>query len=130
MFQKKRAKGQETEPSRILALKECCDLLLAAGYFRARMGEVSAFDRVVGGICWAVTASGVDVGVDILFQENSTIGERITLSETLVKAMHSMKSPLELQSHQIQGLDYASLLPTIQWLVRKVCHHNPYYLPP
>ena len=50
MFKKKKAKGQETEPSRILALKECCDLLLAAGYFRARLVEVSAFDRVVGGL--------------------------------------------------------------------------------
>jgi len=111
---------QETEPSRILKLKECCDMLLAGGYFRARIPSLSPFDKVVGGVVWAITASAEEVDVDILFQENSSIGERIKLSEQLVRALISMKCPRPLQSHQIQGLDYDSLFPVIQWLVRKV----------
>mmetsp|Transcript_7207 Transcript_7207/g.13666 ORF Transcript_7207/g.13666 Transcript_7207/m.13666 type:complete len:631 (-) Transcript_7207:188-2080(-) len=118
---KKKGKDEgEKEPERILKLKECCDMLLAAGYFRARISSLSPFDKVVGGMCWAITASGASVSVDILFQENSTIGQRIKLSENLVKALLQMKCPLPLQSHQIQGLDYDNLFPILQWLVRKV----------
>ena len=73
-----------------------------SGYFRARISSLSPFDKVVGGMCWAITASGASVSVDILFQENSTIGQRIKLSENLVKALLQMKCPLPLQSHQIQ----------------------------
>jgi len=111
---------QEIEPSRILKLKECCDMLMAGGYFRARIPSLSPFDKVVGGVVWAITASAEEVDVDILFQENSSIGERIKLSEQLVRALISMKCPHALQSHQIQGLDYEHLFPIIQWLVRKV----------
>jgi hypothetical protein len=95
-------------------------MLLAAGYFRARIQDLSPFDKVVGGMVWSITASGVDVGVDILFQENSTIGDRIKLCEQLVKALMHMKCPLPLQSHQIQGLDYENLKPVLQWLIKKV----------
>lgn len=103
--------------SRIFKLKQCCDLLQAAGalvlfgslrlsdsrpptgYHRVRIATLSPFDRVVGGLCWCITVratslcfsvrssaviaivreqnSGVDVNVDILFEENSTIGQRM-----------------------------------------------------
>jgi len=33
-------------------------LLLSAGYFRARLKALSEFDRVVGGLCWQVCVSG------------------------------------------------------------------------
>ena len=95
-------------------------MLLAGGYFRARIPTLSPFDKVVGGMVWSITASNVDVDVDLLFEENSTIGQRIHLSEQIVKALVKMQSPSPLQSHQIQGLDYAHLLPVIKWLVRKV----------
>ena len=32
-------------------------LLLSAGYFRARLPALSEFDRVVGGLCWAIVGS-------------------------------------------------------------------------
>jgi len=111
---------QETEPDRIFKLKECCDLLLAGGYFRARMPSLTPFDKVVGGMVWSITASNVGVDVDLLFEENSTIGERIKLSENIVKALIRMQCPTPIQSHQIQGLDYDTILPVLKWLVRKV----------
>lgn len=98
-------------------------ILLSAGYFRARINTLSEFDKVVGGLCWCITSSGEDVDVDILFQENSTIGQRITLSEAIVKALRKMNCPSSLQPHQIQGgingADYPSIHPVIIWLVKK-----------
>ena len=66
----------------------------------------------------------MDVDVDIIFTENSTIGQKIRLSDQLVKALVKMKSPHPLQPHQIQGLDYDHIFPIIQWLVRKVIEHR------
>ena len=102
---------------------EIIDMLLSAGYFRARIATLSAFDKVVGGLCWCITSSGEDIDVDILFQENSTIGQRITLSESIVNALRKMSCPSPLQPHQIQGgiggSDYLALCPVIVWLVKK-----------
>ena len=110
----------ETDPERVLRLKECCDLLLAGGYFRCRLPRLSAFDKVVGGMAWSITASGVDVAVDVIFTENATIGQKIRTADLIVAALTSMRCPSPVQSHQIQGLDYAHLFPCIQWLVRRV----------
>ena len=92
-----------------------CDILLAAGYFRARVPALSPFDKVVGGMVWGITATNTDLDVDIIFQENSTIGERIQLAEQIVRALIRMRCPHRIQSHQIQGLDYEALFPAIQW---------------
>lgn len=62
----------------------------------------------------------VDADIDIIFQENSTIGQKIRLADSLVKALVRMKCPHALQSHQIQGLDLEKIFPVIQWLVKQV----------
>lgn len=102
---------------------EIIEILLTAGYFRARINTLSEFDKVVGGLCWCITSSGEIVDVDILFQENSTIGQKITLSEAIVKALRKMGCPAPLQPHQIQGgvggSDYPALHAAIVWLVKK-----------
>src|SRR5687767_7792781 len=38
--------------SALFRVVECCDLLLAAGYHKARVPTLSPFDKVVGGMCW------------------------------------------------------------------------------
>ena len=101
-------------------LKESIDLLLAAGYFRARIKGLSPFDKVhqfirwkhlvllltrfsaslvtfrllsqlfpspplfpfsvvqiVGGMTWCIQMCNFDVDIDLLFQENSTIGQKM-----------------------------------------------------
>lgn len=78
--------------------------LLSAGYHRATVGSLSEFDKVVGGLCWCITSIGIDVDVDILFQENSTIGQRIALSEAIVTTLRLLSCPHPLQAHQIQGI--------------------------
>ncbi len=103
--------------------EEIISVLLEAGYFRARISTLSEFDKCVGGLCWAIVNSGVEVDVDILFTENATIGQRIALSEAIVVAMRKMKCPHNLQPHQIQGgiggADYIVILPVIKWLIQK-----------
>ena len=77
---------EESDPERLLKLKECCDLLLAGGYFRARIPTLSPFDKVVGGLAWSITASGTDVDVDVIFQENASIGQKMSAAAAAVAA--------------------------------------------
>eukprot|EP00936_MAST-01D_sp_MAST-1D-sp1_P001206 g1206.t1 len=98
---------------------ELIEVLVSAGYFRARIDGLSPFDKIVGGLCWCIETSGEGVDVDILFQENSKIGQRIRLSERIVEAVRQMNCPFPLQAHQIQGSDFAACHPVIIWLVKK-----------
>lgn len=117
---------QTSESEKIYQRKkyeEIVEILLGAGYFRARISTLSEFDKVVGGLCWCIVSSGEVVDVDILFQENSTIGQKIALSEAVVKALRKMGCPAPLQPHQIQGgvggADYPAIYLVMVWLVKK-----------
>lgn len=117
---------QTSESEKIFQRKkyeEIIEILLSAGYFRARINTLTEFDKVVGGLCWCITSTGEDVDVDILFTENSTIGQKIALSESIVTALRKMACPSQLQPHQIQGgvggSDYSAIHPVIVWLVKK-----------
>ncbi len=98
---------------------ETIELLLAAGYFRARIKGLSPFDKIVGGMVWCITTCDFDIDVDLLFQENSTIGQKIALTEKIVAVLPRMKCPHRIEPHQIQGLDFIHIYPVIQWLVKK-----------
>lgn len=102
-----------------IKLAEILELLLAAGYFRARIKGLSPFDKVVGGMTWCITTCNFDIDVDLLFQENSTIGQKIALTEKIVSVLPKMKCPHRLEPHQIQGLDFIHVFPVVQWLVKK-----------
>ncbi|CAL1527703.1 unnamed protein product [Lymnaea stagnalis] len=102
-----------------IKLQQTIDLLLAAGYFRARIKGLSPFDKVVGGMTWCITTCNFDVDVDLLFQENSTIGQKISLTESIVAVLPRMKCPHRIEPHQIQGLDFIHIFPVVQWLVKR-----------
>lgn len=57
--------------------KEIFDILVTAGYYRARIKGLSAFDKIVGGMTWCIVACDYDVDVDLLFHENLTIGQKM-----------------------------------------------------
>ncbi|XP_022184911.2 coiled-coil domain-containing protein 93 isoform X2 [Nilaparvata lugens] len=99
-------------------LEEIINILYAAGYFRARIKGISAFDKVVGGMSWCIDSFDVDIDVDLLFQENLNIGQRISLTEKIVAVLPKMKCPYRIEPHQIQGLDFIHIYPVIQWLVK------------
>uniref|UniRef100_A0A915JFC8 Coiled-coil domain-containing protein 93 n=1 Tax=Romanomermis culicivorax TaxID=13658 RepID=A0A915JFC8_ROMCU len=100
-------------------LEEAVQLLIAAGYFRARIKGIGSFDKIVGGIVWCISFCDFDVDVDLLFQENLNIGQKISLTEKIVRVLTKMKCPHALEPHQIQGLDFIHIFPVIQWLVKK-----------
>ncbi|XP_078233358.1 coiled-coil domain-containing protein 93 isoform X4 [Pogona vitticeps] len=102
-----------------IKLSEILELLVAAGYFRARIKGLSPFDKVVGGMTWCITTCSFDIDVDLLFQENSTIGQKIALTEKIVSVLPRMKCPHRLEPHQIQGLDFIHIFPVVQWLVKR-----------
>ena len=100
------------------------DILVSAGYFRARIPTLDPFDKIIGGLCWCIDTSGEGVDVDILFQEKSKIKEKIKLSEQIVKAVRNMQCPASIQAHQIQGSDWAACYPVVVWLVKKFFQHR------
>uniref|UniRef100_A0A3P8NWL9 Coiled-coil domain-containing protein 93 n=1 Tax=Astatotilapia calliptera TaxID=8154 RepID=A0A3P8NWL9_ASTCA len=110
---------QPCDEEQSVKLTEILELLLAAGYFRARIKGLSPFDKVVGGMTWCITTCNFDIDVDLLFQENSTIGQKISLTEKIVSVLPKMKCPHRLEPHQIQGLDFIHIFPVIQWLVKR-----------
>ncbi|XP_067634295.1 coiled-coil domain-containing protein 93 isoform X2 [Eurosta solidaginis] len=99
--------------------QETFDMLVAAGYYRARIKGLSSFDKVVGGMTWCIECCDYDVDVDLLFHENLTIGQKISLVEKIVSVLPQMKCPFQIEPHQIQGLEFLSIHPVIQWLVKK-----------
>ncbi|XP_039769495.1 coiled-coil domain-containing protein 93 isoform X2 [Ornithorhynchus anatinus] len=112
------AESREDEEQSV-KLTEILELLVAAGYFRARIKGLTPFDKVVGGLTWCITTCSYDVDVDLLFQENSTIGQKIALTEKLVSVLPRMQCPHRLEPHQIQGLDFIHIFPVVQWLVKR-----------
>lgn len=102
-----------------IKLQEIIDILVAAGYFRARIKGLSSFDKVVGGMVWCIESCNVDLDVDLLFRENLSIGQKIALTEKIVAVLPKLKCPRTIEPHQIQGLDFINIFPVIQWLVKR-----------
>lgn len=99
--------------------QEIIDILVGAGYYRAHIQGLSIFDKIVGGMTWCIEACDYDVDVDLLFHENLTIGQKITLTEKIVVVLPKMKCPFQLEPHQIQGLDFINIYPVVEWLVKR-----------
>ncbi len=59
------------------ALEDLLRVLLSAGYFRARVASLTPFDKVVGGLCWCITSSGIPLDVDIFYDEELALGLRM-----------------------------------------------------
>lgn len=114
---------QEQQQSELLA--KINETLINGGYFRARL-NIDPFDKVtlvltlkiLGGMCWAVAGSNYDI--DIEFQDDLNMGQKIRLAEKIVASLKIMECPLVLGAHQIQGLDYAKIYPVLNWLIRKL----------
>ncbi|XP_046918386.2 coiled-coil domain-containing protein 93 [Dermatophagoides farinae] len=107
------------DEEQIKKMNEICELLVAGGYFRARIKGLHNFDKIIGGMCWAIQMCNIDLDVDIFYQENLSIGQKISLTEKIVGVLQKMKCPFKLEPHQIQGMDCIHIYPAIQWLVKK-----------
>ena len=72
------------------------DLLIAAGYFRARL-NIDPFDKILGAMCWCITGSNYDV--DIEFEDDMTMGQKVKLCEKITFALKDMNSPHSIAAH-------------------------------
>lgn len=52
------------------------------GYFRARISSLSPFDKIVGGMAWAVTAANEEVEIE--YDENAKIGQKMYVSNVIL----------------------------------------------
>lgn len=92
-------------------------MLIAAGYYRARLG-IPPFDKVLGGMCWCITGSNVDI--DIEFEDNLTMGEKIVMCDKVCAAISKMECPTPIAPHQVSGLDFERILQVMPWLIQKL----------
>jgi hypothetical protein len=61
------------------------ELLIAAGYFRARIANLEPFDKILGGIAWTLTGSFCDV--DIEFKDEMNMTEKMYIGFNIVKSV-------------------------------------------
>ncbi|CAF1227939.1 unnamed protein product [Rotaria magnacalcarata] len=108
------------DPEQKAKCDETMELLLAAGYFRVRIKGLSDFDKVVGGLAWSIQACNFAVDIDVLYQENATLGQKLELTERIILVLSRMKCSHRIEPHQIQGEDFMHIFPVVQWLVKRV----------
>ena len=92
-------------------------MLVTGGYFRARL-PIEPFDKILGGMCWAITGSNNDI--DLEFEDDLKLGQKVKLAEQVVSSLQLMECPMSVFPHQIQGLDYGHILPVMSWLMQKL----------
>ena len=71
-------------------------MLVAAGYFRARL-NIPPFDKIIGAMCWCITGSIYDI--DIEFEDDLTLGQKIKLTEKITVALREMECPTAIAAH-------------------------------
>ncbi|XP_058803031.1 coiled-coil domain-containing protein 93 isoform X5 [Phymastichus coffea] len=94
--------------------EEIIEILIKAGYYRARIKGLPNFDKIIGGMIWCIESSSFGVDIHLLFQENLTIGQKIALTEKIVAVLPKMNCPYQIEPHQIQGLDCIHIFPVIK----------------
>ncbi|KAL3111480.1 hypothetical protein niasHT_017707 [Heterodera trifolii] len=115
------SKGEEKvmDDEQLERLSQTLELLFNAGYFRAKIMGLGNFDKIVGGMVWCISQCAHKVDVDLLYSDNQTIGQKIALTERIVKVLPELSCPFSLEPHQIQGLDLEHIYPVVQWLVKE-----------
>jgi len=99
-------------------MNKIIELLLAAGYSRARLPYLSSLDKILGGFTWGLTSCFFDIEFE--FTDDMNIGEKIKVSEKIIKGLKSGGCPISINPVQIQGLDLKVLYSVFQWLVKYV----------
>lgn len=71
--------NEKEDAEQIAKHQEIIDILVAAGYFRARIKGLSPFDKIVGGLVFCIESLDLDepLDVDLLFHDNLTIGQKM-----------------------------------------------------
>lgn len=62
-----------------------------AGYFRIRIPSIKDFDKIMGGLTWCIICSNFEI--DIEYNDEMKLGEKIKLSEKICNVLKQMKCP-------------------------------------
>ena len=65
------------DEEQIRKMEEISELLIVAGYFRARIKGLHNFDKIIGGMCWSIQMCNIDLDVDIFYQDSLSIGQKM-----------------------------------------------------
>ncbi|EFP06941.1 hypothetical protein CRE_10345 [Caenorhabditis remanei] len=115
--------SSENPDVNVAAREHILAMLSATGYHRARVAILNDYDRMVGGIAWAITRfDDVAVAANLLYEESNdqNIKLRTEQSEKIIEALTAVGCPHQISAHQLFGLDYPSIKNVLQWLLRKV----------
>ncbi|KAH7431728.1 hypothetical protein KP509_08G063200 [Ceratopteris richardii] len=94
------------------------ELLVVAGYTRARSQSLCPFDKLTGGLVWCINGCDVDLDIDHFYDDNAAPEYKQKVCEAIEKALHVMECPYPLQAHQVQRLDYSAVYHVVQWLAK------------
>lgn len=94
------------------------ELLIEAGYFRARIQNLGPFDKILGGMAWTLTGCFYDIDID--FKDDMNLTEKIRVCEKITAGLKSINCPFMISPIQIQGLDLKPIYQTLQWLVKRL----------
>ena len=56
-------------------LQDISDILLAAGYFRARLPTLKPFDKLLGAMAWCITLANEDISLE--FSDDMNMGKKL-----------------------------------------------------
>ncbi|DAZ93327.1 TPA: hypothetical protein N0F65_010793 [Lagenidium giganteum] len=110
----------------LAAVLEC---LVEHGYGRASLNELSAFERVLGGLCWLLQrivpredAAHRRVDWDLLFQPHNKMKPRLELAQAVLKCVEALPTacPVPIQPHQLLLQDFGDIgtvKKLVAWLV-------------
>ena len=120
-FIKKRTTLNEifnNDPERLETYNKIVELLITAGYFRARLQNLVPFDKILGGMAWTLTGCFYDIDID--FKDDMNLAEKIRVSEKITAGLKSINYPNVLNPIQIQGLDLKPIYTCLQWLYKRL----------
>lgn len=91
------------------------DLLLSVGYAEARKPDISASDKLSGGLAWCIAALNDVVRDGILIRR-----EEIEVEKRIEEGLRLIGCPHLLEASQVESLDCKAIFPVVQWLVNRI----------
>ncbi|EXC32578.1 hypothetical protein L484_002524 [Morus notabilis] len=100
-------------------LQSILDLLSSAGYADAHKPDITAPEKLAGGLAWCVAAlNSPNSQIDVVVSSETLPHE--DNKKEIEEALRSLKCPHSLEASQIRNLDCESIFPVVQWLLERV----------